>query len=113
MNITMFAANPSPESHEAQPRQPEIHEVLPHQGGVETSADLHGEQNPEHNVALDKSISHKSSALIDAASKSHGSTFTSLAPEERAFVIKLHQNLGHPAMKSLVKCFVNRGMTQG
>ena len=49
------------------------------------------------------------SQKIDLQSEAHGSRFLCLSPEEKTFLIKLHQNLGHPSHARLSQVLREQG----
>ena len=106
INITLFASNREPGKEGDQTESTRAERTV-------TGEDL---PKPQHEVE-DKTSgptpsrvsANTPSQKIDLQSATHGSRFMCLSPEEKTFLIKLHQNLGHPSHARLSQVLREQG----
>ena len=111
INVTMFAANRSsdnertsngcppalPETASEPASQAQTHDV------PKNLEDRHQDSNPCSVPRI------TTSQQADLRSEKHGPKFLQLSPEQKTFLIKLHQNLGHPSHARLSQVLREQG----
>ena len=112
VNITVFASNPVVDSSSVPP--PELNSSssqsqVPEEPLQETAETIRAETGSgaeTRDVTEDVSTPNEKA---DIQSQNHGPRFCALPPEERSLLVRIHKNLGHPAIQTLSQVLRQKG----
>ena len=111
INVTMFAANRSSDNgRTSNGCPPAVTETAREPASHEPTHDVPETMEDRHQDSDRCSVPRTTkSQQADFRSEKHGPKFMQLSPEQKTFLIKLHQNLGHPSHARLSQVLQEQG----